>query len=118
MVACIMHFQVLSYIVIKFRISLKYQATTEDKMDKTSQNSTAMPNSRLNAPSIIRKLKSSLLVTMLLGLGLGVVGVVYLIGEYRQVKNNAINELTSLADLKVTQVTNWIQSAWRIPADI
>ncbi len=76
-------------------------------MDKTSQNSTAMPNSRLNAPSIIRKLKSSLLVTMLLGLGLGVVGVVYLIGEYRQVKNNAINELTSLADLKVTQVTNW-----------
>lgn len=76
-------------------------------MENTSYPSTAEPVSNKAASTIGKKNRTTFLTTLVLALGLGIVGMIYLAGELKQVDENARKELSSLADLKVTQITNW-----------
>lgn len=54
-----------------------------------------------------KKFRSSLLIFFIIFIVMGGSGVYYLLSEMRQLSENSVKELTSIADLKTTQISNW-----------
>jgi PAS domain S-box-containing protein len=54
-----------------------------------------------------KKFRSPLLIFFMIFIIMGGSGAYYLLTEMRQLSENSVKELTSIADLKTTQISNW-----------
>lgn len=83
--------------------------TKSRQVQSGNMNITLAPNGGNTSERDVigKKSRNPLLIFLILIIAMGIVGLYYVNRETKQLKQSALNELSSIADLKVKQIENW-----------